>query len=125
MSCNDVCMTVEDDGTTAFCNQVERRARKGYRCEECRTAIAVGEKYEYLSGKFDGDFMTARTCLVCVEIRGAFYCGGFMIGTLWDDVREQMFPLWNEVTAIDCLARLTTQPAIDKMRAEYAKWGAR
>lgn len=37
-------------------------------------------------------------------------------------VGQWMFPCWDEMVAIDCLARLTSQAAIDKMRARYAEY---
>lgn len=122
MSCQDVCMTADYDGSTEFCRESTHRARKEYRCCECRDVIAVGAKYEYVSGKFEGEFYTLKTCLLCVEIRHAFYCGGWMLETLWDDMREQMFEHWNEMTAIDCLAKLETPAAIAKVRAAFAEW---
>jgi hypothetical protein len=124
MSCNDVCMYVDDDASSEFSREAIRRAAKPHQCFECGGAIAVGDRYEYFSGKCDGDFFTQKTCLACVEIATAFYCGGRMLGTLWEDVRDQIFPEWNEVTAIDCLARLKTDAAVAKMRAAYAKYSA-
>lgn len=124
MSCQDICMVADYDGSAEFYSAVTRRAAKEHRCEECRDVIAVGEQYEYVSAKWDGDFTTLKTCLACVEIRKAFYCGGELHGNLWEDIAEQMFPYWNEVTAIDCLAKLTTDAAIAKARARFAKWQA-
>ena len=34
MSCNDVCMWADHDGSTEFYNSAVRRAAKDYRCEE-------------------------------------------------------------------------------------------
>lgn len=122
MSCQDVCMTADYDGSCEFYNATEPRAAKDYQCFECGDVIAKGERYEYFVGKFDGDLLTQRTCLVCVEVREAFYCDGWLLGTLWEDMREQMFDHWNEMTAIDCLAKLETPAAVAKVRAAFAEW---
>lgn len=124
MSCQDVCMSADYDGSSEFVTDAMRKARKAHKCDECGAAIAPGELYENISGKFDGDFFSQKTCVVCMEIGKTFYCGGRILGTLWEDLREQIFPEWNEVVAIDCLARLKTDAAIAKMRAAYAKYEA-
>jgi hypothetical protein len=46
-----------------------RLARKQYYCDECSGLILPKERYEYVSGKWDGDLGTYRTCERCVEIR--------------------------------------------------------
>lgn len=51
------------------CQSSVRKARKSYRCEECRKTISKGDKYEYFRGLWVGDWQTYRTCLDCVEAR--------------------------------------------------------
>lgn len=98
------------------------RARKQHECIECRAPIATGESYEYAKGRSDGFFWDSHTCVACIEIRRAFVCGNWLIGCLWEEIRDQLFPEWNEMTAIDCLAKLTTDATIAKMRAKYAEY---
>lgn len=43
-------------------------ARKPWRCVECRTPIAVGEKHVRWSVLFDGKWQRARMCLTCQAI---------------------------------------------------------
>ena len=50
-------------------NQNTRKARKLHRCGECRGPIRSGDSYEYVSGIWEGDFCTFKTCLQCVELR--------------------------------------------------------
>lgn len=57
-----------DDGPTVM-REVIRRARKQYRCCECGNHIEVGNRYEYVTGIWDGVGQTFRTCLDCVEAR--------------------------------------------------------
>lgn len=128
MSCKDVCLYGGYEGVNDFYSEKTPRAGKPHTCCECGDVIPKGDVHHYASGKSDGVFWDYRTCAACDEIRRTFYCGGGAVFSwLWEDVREQMFPKWNEMTAIDCLARLTSQPAIDKLRGEHEryreKWG--
>ena len=122
MSCQDVCVDMDYDGYSEFSRMVTRRAAKPYRCVECRRAISVGELHEYVTGKCEGSFYNERTCAECAEIREAFCCGGWVLGELWESIRDQLFHGWDEMKEIDCLAKLTTEAAIAKMRAEYAQY---
>jgi hypothetical protein len=122
MSCNDACVYMDVDGSSDFFREVNRRAAKPYRCFECTDVIAIGDVHQYVSGKYEGDLWSARTCAACAEIRKTFCCGPAMFGELWESIRDQLFPKWNEMTAIDCLAKLESPAAIAKMRAEYAEY---
>lgn len=122
MSCQDVCVVMDHDGGNDFFREVTRRAAKPHRCCECSDPIAVGESHEYAAGKSDGMFWDYRTCAACVEIRKTFVCHMFVFETLWEEINDQLFREWNEMVAIDCLARLTTERAIEKMRAKYADY---
>lgn len=44
-------------------------ARKPHMCCECGGVIAKGEKYESVSGMWDGRFDRIKTCIPCMEIR--------------------------------------------------------
>jgi hypothetical protein len=46
-----------------------RKARKAHRCNECACVIRPGERYEYVSGMWDGDISTNKTCSRCLELR--------------------------------------------------------
>jgi hypothetical protein len=119
MSCADVCVSMDWDGYNDFYTEAWHRAVKPHTCIECARVIAPRESYHKASGKNDGDFFTEKTCAECAEIRKAFCCGGFVFGYLWESIREQLFPSWDDMKAIDCLAQLTSDTAIAKMRAEY------
>jgi hypothetical protein len=60
-----------DDGPETM-STTRRKARKQYRCDECGAPIPVGTVYEYTWGKWDGDALTFRQHLECVQ--------------LWDDI---------------------------------------
>lgn len=51
------------------CTVETRRAAKLHRCCECRGEIALGQRYEHVSGIFDGRPFRDRTCMLCVDLR--------------------------------------------------------
>ena len=125
MSCTDSCVVMDFDSYSEFNSETTRRARKQYHCCECGDPIAVGALHQYLVCKCDGELWSARTCTSCAEIRKAFVCDSWVIGELWEAIREQLFPDWkdwHDADTLDCIAKLTTQPAIEKMRAEYVEY---
>lgn len=122
MGCADTCVVMNYDGYSEFTRETFPRARKPYRCDECLGEIPVGAVHQSLVGKSDGDLWTARTCAPCAEIRKAFVCDSWEVAALWEEIAEQLFREWNDMLAIDCLAKLSTQPAIDKMREKYAEY---
>ncbi len=82
----------DDDGPSFYVDQI-RRAKKTHRCGECREDILKGDRYEIVTGRWDGTIDTHKTCLSCMEIRDHFACGsGFYFGRLWDDLEENFFP---------------------------------
>ena len=60
------------------------KARKQHECVECRKPILVGQEYEKVTGKWDGDIDTVRTCSVCLEVRKEFFCS-WIHGSMWAD----------------------------------------
>lgn len=68
------------------------RAKKSHKCEECSGPIAVGERYEYVAGKWEGYFNHFRTCQRCVDLRHWMTknlpCFCWAHGNLRDDARE-------------------------------------
>jgi hypothetical protein len=124
MSCADVCLFdgYEFDGSATLYRKATRTARKDHECEECPETILAGERYEWATGCYDGEFQVFKTCSVCVEIRTAFTCGSWVHGNLWESIQEEMFPEWKRSGEWDCLAKLKTQRAIDAMNRRYRWW---
>lgn len=60
----------------AFYEATERTARKRHRCCECGYDIQPGEKYEYVSGKWDGQLGSFHTCEACADLRDSLSAGG-------------------------------------------------
>ena len=122
MSCADVCITFDFEAENSFYHEEIVTARKQHRCCECGSSIVPRQQYQRASGRNRGGVFTAKTCTVCVEIRAAFVCGSWIFGDLWLSMREEMFPVWKRLGPYDCLAKLTTQPAIDLCMAEFKDW---
>jgi hypothetical protein len=122
MGCADVCLSHDYDGDTSLYREGFSHARKEYGCCECGDAIPAGEQYQWASGKTGDGMFRVHTCAACAEIRAAFFCGSWIFGEMWETIREGMFPVWKRASAIDCLAKLTTDAAIAKCNAEYAEW---
>jgi len=45
------------------------KARKEHRCEECNRPIKPGDRYEYVTAKWEGYLSSFRTCQRCVDLR--------------------------------------------------------
>jgi hypothetical protein len=122
MSCADVCLSHDYDGDSSLYREGFSRARKEYRCCECGDVILLRELYQWATGKHGSGMFRVQTCSVCAEIRAAFVCGSWIFGELWESIRDEMFPVWKRASAVDCLAKLTSDAAIAKCNAEYADW---
>lgn len=78
-----------DGGFTKFDDKV-RKARREHRCDECRRVIGVGEHYEYVSGIYDGGFVSNKTCRHCLDAREwlSLVCGGWLYCDVLEDLQE-------------------------------------
>ena len=121
MSCADVCLSSSYDGGNGFESSRVVKARTPHQCCECPKPINPGERYERFVGH-NGTFFTRATCATCLEIRKTFSCGWFLFGELWELMREEMFPVWHEKGAWDCLAKLTTEEAVAACNHKFAEW---
>lgn len=86
-------LSANDECEAASFYQVRRpKAAKEHVCGECRERISTGDRYEYVTGVWDGLFDSYKTCLSCVEIRMHFQCNGWLFGQLWEDLQDNFFP---------------------------------
>lgn len=76
-----------DYGSCSFFDEKVLLARKEHRCCECGDIINKGDKYEKVVGKWEGDFIEYKTCLVCKEIRDRIFCS-FIFTALWEELSE-------------------------------------
>lgn len=68
------------------------KARKEHVCCECNELIHPGDRYQHVTGIWDGAPSRYKTCLSCAEIRDHFACDGFLYERLWADIEENFFP---------------------------------
>jgi len=59
----------DTEGSPEFYRERIHIARKWHRCCECGSIIDPGEKYFYVTGLWDGDFSTYKTCEICQKIK--------------------------------------------------------
>lgn len=63
-----------DDDLPDVYNRKIRKARKQHTCYECWKPIEPGDRYEYVSLLFDGEWGEYHTHLSCAGIRRDFCC---------------------------------------------------
>lgn len=88
-----------DNPASAYREQ-PRRARKDHRCCECTRPIPAGDHYKYISGVWDGQGASFKTCWPCVAFRNrdrrenAGWRGYDepYIGQLYDDWPQEELP---------------------------------
>ena len=93
------------------------RSRKVRKCVECCREIPIGVTYQRIKSLYDGRWEALTTCAVCAEIRGAFSCGGELIGNFWCDFEENFDQL---NTA--CFDKLQTVEAKKYLRQCWMEW---
>ena len=120
MNC-DVCITADFDGQVECAATSTPKARKQARCCECGLLIAPGNAYHRYSGRWEGKWFVTKTCLICAEIRTAFYCNGWLSGVLWEDMREAVFDNPNFSTASECFTKLSAA-AKQRVLDEWRRW---
>ncbi len=83
---------IGDSESPSICNESYPKARKKHICCECGSLIAVGEKYQKITGLWD-DFQTFKTCSFCADMREEArdspylnYDEGIPFGQLWECV---------------------------------------
>ena|ERR1700678_1241360 len=122
MSDCGVCIGSEPDCMAEFYEVATVKARKSQVCNECGREIVKGTQYVRESGKWDGEFCSFKTCLLCVEIRSAFTCdeGNYAVcfGELWNDITENLFPNMNT----GCLNKLKSAAAKQFLIDRWNEW---
>lgn len=94
-------------------------ARKPFQCCECRREMPKGTPHELVKGLYDGSWFRDRTCLICVEVRKHFYCDGFAVSTLWEDMAEQ---IWSSgAFRFECLSGLSVE-AREFVLTKWRRW---
>lgn len=80
-----------DYDTPEFFNESRPLAAKAHRCDECGRVIKPGERYERVTGKWDGDVITNKTCVYCLMMRDILQSKLQCFCWLYEDLREQIY----------------------------------
>jgi len=76
------------EGEPIYPRTIEQRvAKKAHVCGECGEPIKVGDSYENIKGKCEGDWFEHKTCVPCQHIRDNF-CSP--LGCLRDILYEKL-----------------------------------
>lgn len=87
--CACVFIDVDQDCCYTTLNQKVVTAKKKHKCGECHRDIEPGERYEFYSGRIEGEFGVEKTCIDCLSVRdSAIFCNGFAFQQVWDDICE-------------------------------------
>lgn len=100
-SCNCSCSIDTCGESSVTLSVLTPTARKEHTCGECGETIRKGEKYERYTGIGDGVMFTAKTCMLCTEIRDCFCCS-YYFGEVWLSIRDCMYDF--ELCALDSLS---------------------
>lgn len=101
-SCN---ISMNDGECAEFASEKIVTARKTHLCCECRKKIQPGEKYEYVSGVWEGRFEHYKTCLDCVSMRKSFF-HIWVYTDVWESFKNEMDCCAWQVPE-SCMAKLT------------------
>ena len=105
MSC--FCVYTDDGDRAEFYTEKKVKARKSHKCSECKKEIRRGEIYERVTGKWDGEIDTYKTCKTCLNILNEFFCEGRIFGNMkWDLYENLQETLRYDGFPGECLAEL-------------------
>lgn len=75
----EACACYSDGPAPDFMTVRTVKARKPHKCCECGDIIMRGQSYEKITGLWDGEIETFKTCLPCSSIRRDYApCSYFM-----------------------------------------------
>ena len=94
------------------------KARKSHICDECDKTIQSGETYERITQLYEGEWSRLSICLICSEISICLSCDGRIIGNMWEDIRDNVFP----TMTTGCLAKLKTAAAKQHLVNKWNEW---
>ena len=100
-----------------FFQSETRRARKPHRCDERGCAINVGDRYEHVRAKWDGDMATVRVCPACIRIKAAIVRREVAQGCAADEAH----PGWGQGWLAKVLAEYDDETRAEILRAAEAE----
>lgn len=81
------------DDTISVLSDERPRAKKPHRCGECHRTIEPGEHYERVTGLWEGELVTHKTCLQCCSVREwlANVCSGWVYSEVAEELLEHFY----------------------------------
>jgi len=80
--------SMDIEGQPEFSTETFPVSRKEHKCCECGEIIPAGFMYNFISGKWEGEFLTFKTCMACYRIR-SYYCPrGYNLTELREHLEE-------------------------------------
>ena len=113
-----------DYDSPEFYNQKEVVAKKQHTCNECDSNIKVGETYENVFGKWNGQITTYKTCGDCLNLRFALettscYC--LIHGSLIEDFQESIRECWKFSYSMKSMVH-RKKWIEENIKEEYENW---
>lgn len=107
----------EPDGPTADVYKAEWRvAGRSHKCVECGHAIRPGDRYEYVSGCWEGRWAHFQTCELCAKIRRELCTSGcdhgwldFLIDAAVNSKLELLHKIFRQRETIASLVELVEE----------------
>lgn len=82
------CCCVLIDDPADVIHSVRRRARKPWKCCECKRTIPPGARYWSDSLLYDGGWSTYQTCELCKAVSADRFECGYTLTELWQDLYD-------------------------------------
>lgn len=103
---NCACVYVGDSLMPEFHNASMPKAQKEHVCDECGQVISIGEQYERVTGKWEGEINTYKTCVDCLSIRNEMFCENWCYTRLLEYLSEYVAEVKGDIPE-KCLLSLT------------------
>ena len=110
------------DSNPGFVHERMRKARKTHKCSECHRVIAINEIYVYVTGVWDGEFSSFKTCVDCASLRNEFF-SSYIFEHVWEDFKEYVSECDGNIPE-KCLLKLTNTArakVVDIMETYFEK----
>lgn len=106
MNCS--CVYVDYGQNIDIIKQETRISATNHKCSECNEKIALKEKFEHTRYKFDGKFGTHKICSTCMDLREIFFCNGYGVGALRQDLFQHIKDSGGVISS-DCIKSLNPE----------------
>ena len=106
MTCGCIYIVYGDYDERYYYRRRVRPTTQGVKCSECRRALRPLEEHERVHAEWQDGPQTYRTCDDCRSIIDAFFCNGFIHGTVLEDLQNHIDDMLGEISS-GCIVDLT------------------